>query len=604
MSERSGPDEGEQHRLLGVLTALAEQETARLHTGTVPWTWWLERAARYGRYGFCNTLLIAAQYRFASDVRSYDQWRAQGRQVRGGERAIRVTSRTGRSRPVFDLAQTDGPPLPARRAATPAEAWSALHRVAVARTFAVERTGNRPAAVTPPGRIPVDAALTDDGAARVLAHQLAHVLLHAARIDRPDGPGCRGVERVEADSVAYLVLAHLGLDRSGLTFPPTTGWAGDDPYDLAAVGGRVLTAAARIRAQLDSAGPRTRPVPAPEPHAGRPAEPEGPSRGELVAMHVAAHRFFLSRLAGGWAPAYLTGRGLDPAVQHDWEVGYAPRGWRMLTDHLRALGHTGDAIVASGLGRRGRGGWLFDTFHDRVVLPLRDRDGAIVGFVGRRPDGASGPVYLNSPQSPIFRKRELLFGLYETGDRLARGARPVITEGPFDAIAVNTADPDHAAVASCGTTITAEQVRALGRAADLATTGLLLALDGDRAGRDAAVRAWDLLARVPGRVGVVLLGEGRDPAGVLSERGPEGVREVLGAEIPLADVVVDAAVERHAGSLQFAEGRLAAARAAAAVIADVPTGQVARHVARVAVRLGMDPAIVTDALVSVVSPGP
>jgi DNA primase len=322
-------------------------------------------------------------------------------------------------------------------------------------------------------------------------------------------------------------------------------------------------------------------------------------------MQAVAHRFFLSQLPGGWVPGYLGERGFDPAVQRRWEVGYAPKAWRALTDRLRALGYTGDAIVASGLGRRGPGGSLFDTFHDRVMLPLRDGDGTIRGFIGRRPDGADGPKYLNSPQTQIFRKRELLFGLYETRDRLARGARPVITEGPFDAIAVHTAGPHLAAVSPCGTTITTEQLNALGRHTALASAGILLALDGDRTGHHAAVRAWDVLTQVPGpvgAVGAVLFGDGQDPAEVLRDGGCAILCEALQSEIPLADVAVDAAIERHGGSLEFAEGRLAAARAAASAIARVPPAQVARQVARVAARLRIDPAIVTEALVSAVSP--
>src|SRR5262245_48682396 len=100
-----------ERRLPSVLRGIADAETARLRDGTLPWTWWLERAVRHGRYGFVNTLLIAAQWRAADDVRSYDEWRAVGRQVRKGETGIRIVSADGRVRAVFDIAQTGGLPL-------------------------------------------------------------------------------------------------------------------------------------------------------------------------------------------------------------------------------------------------------------------------------------------------------------------------------------------------------------------------------------------------------------------------------------------------------------------------------------------------------------
>src|ERR1700730_440502 len=105
-AEAVGPDEQEQRRQAAVLSLIAEQETGRLQDGTFPWSWWLERAARYGRFGFANTLLISAQSRFATDVRSYEAWKAEGRHVVKGERGIRVLSRRDTPWSGFDIAQT------------------------------------------------------------------------------------------------------------------------------------------------------------------------------------------------------------------------------------------------------------------------------------------------------------------------------------------------------------------------------------------------------------------------------------------------------------------------------------------------------------------
>jgi DNA primase catalytic core len=339
-------------------------------------------------------------------------------------------------------------------------------------------------------------------------------------------------------------------------------------------------------------------------HAKHPRlRPGGPPRADLIAMHAAAHRLFLTQLPGSWAPAYLTGRGFDHTVQQHWQIGYAPPAWRVLTGHLHALGYTNDAILASGLGRRGPSGKPYDTFRDRIMLAIRDRNGTIAGFIGRRADGAVGPKYLNSPHTPIFHKSDLLFGLAETRHALATGARPVIVEGPLDAIAITTASPrHHAALAPCGTTLTTAHLQAIGQVADLTTTGVLLALDGDTAGRGAAVRDWDILAQVTGPLGAILLPENLDPADLMGCQGPTAVREALQTEVPLADLVIDTRMQRCGGSLEFTEQRWAALQAAATIIATLPPQQISRQVIRVATALDLEPRLVTNAVTSAISP--
>ncbi|MBO2447054.1 toprim domain-containing protein [Actinomadura barringtoniae] len=533
---------------------LAERETARLRDGTLPWTWWLERAARHGRYGFTNTLLIAAQWRAASDVRSYEAWRSAGRQVRKGETGIRILAPGGGLRSVFDVAQTDGLPLLPEPAAGSSEVWWRLSALATRLRLA-------PSLVRPRSERPDPAAL---------AHQLAHVL---RRGDRPHDPAepCSGMRRVEADSVAYLVLARLGLDPPpGLNFPSPATWAG------AGVGDRILRLARRLTAR---------------------------ALEQSTDLMTAAHRFFRAHLDEAWVPGYLAGRGFGPAVQRHWQVGYAPDERHALVERLRALGHPDEEIVASGLARRGRrSGRPYDTFRDRAMFAIRSGDGAIAGFIGRLPDGAGGPKYLNGPDTDLFHKGDLLFGLYETRDRLARGARPVIVEGPLDAIAINLAAPaTHAAVATCGVSLTSAQLDALGQVADLSTTGVLLALDDDAAGRAGMERAWQTLASVEGRVGAASF-SGSDPAGVLHDHGRAAVGAALHAEEALADVVVDAAIERSGGALGTPEERLAALRAAVRVLALGRTADPARQVARIAARTAVPPAAVTDALVEQISP--
>ncbi|MBA9007278.1 toprim domain-containing protein [Thermomonospora cellulosilytica] len=620
----------ERERLLTVLRGIAEQETKRLHAGRSSWAWWLDLASRHGRYGFANTLLINAQMPTATDVRSYRDWQAQGRQVRKGATGIRIISLRGNPRPMFDISQTDGPPVDTPQAPTPAEAWERLRRLAADRGLQIDRGGGW-AYTGPPGRlISIAPELGERDAPIALAHQLGHIQLHGGPVDQAgEGRcGCHGAQRVEADSITHLLLAHLGLQPEGLTFPAVARWAGTDPRANPAaairnLADRVLRASGRLTRRLSALPPPNiqhdrhgRHPGAPPPTTSPRLSATDPERHkdderpdlqvgveELAELQRAAHDYFTARRAHSWVPAYLRERGFDDETQIQWGVGHAPKAWRGLTDHLRGLGHSDEAILASGLARRARNGRLYDTFRDRVMVPLRRPDGIIAGFIGRRPDGADGPKYLNSPDSPLFHKGELLFGLHETRGYLAAGARPVIVEGPFDAMAINTAAPQqYAAVAPSGTALTTAQIRALGHTANLHKTGLIIALDGDAAGQAATERAWKTLAHLHGPVEAVILPEGRDPADILRDQGPDALREALQQTTPLADLVIDAAITRAGRSLHSPEDRLAAARAAAAVIAHLPPAQVPHQVARVAELVRTDPATITQAVVEAIAP--
>ena len=169
-------------------------------------------------------------------------------------------------------------------------------------------------------------------------------------------------------------------------------------------------------------------------------------------------------------PAYLQKRGITAAAMGQWHIGYAPGGWTALTSYLRGRGHHDDTIQAAGLARISSRGTLIDHFRDRVMLPVHDEHGNLAGFIGRARPGARPaiPKYLNGPATSTYQKGDLLFGLHHAQAHLARGATPVIVEGPFDAIAVTLADPDHyAGLAPCGTALTSRQAAALSRAADL-----------------------------------------------------------------------------------------------------------------------------------------
>ena len=383
---------------------------------------------------------------------------------------------------VWDVSQTSGKPLPEQpkprllSGQAPAGLWDHLVTLLGQAGYQLERgdCGQANGITSPKARVVrIRDELDDAQAVKTLAHELGHVRLHCGDPAAVDVP-CRGLREVEAESVAYLVTASHGLDSGSYTFPYVTAWAGhiagvSAEEAVRQTGQRVLGAArwvldatqardddahaaeaARLADRVDAGTLTTSAlrgraeavrVRADGTRPGRPVqvEPRDVSRAELVQLHREATTFFQARVSGSWVPEYLSGRGLDVALGEPWCAGWAPSGWTTLGEHLRAAGADDAALLASGLASPARTGSLIDRFRDRLMIPLRDATGDVVGFIGRsHPDAdpARVPKYLNSPQTPVYAKGELLFGLPETRLRLSRGVQPVLVEGPLDAIAV------------------------------------------------------------------------------------------------------------------------------------------------------------------------
>jgi DNA primase len=353
--------------------------------------------------------------------------------------------------------------------------------------------------------------------------------------------------------------------------------------------------------------------------------------GRLAAVVEAAAQFFRAQAGGSWVPGYLAGRGFTADTQARWGVGFAPDAWTALTGHLRRQGFGDGELELAGVSKRSARGTLIDTFRDRAMLPVRLADGTVAGFTGRaRPGtGRRAPPYLNGPNTPLYRKGEVLFGLHEARTAFASGACPVIAEGPLDAIAVSASGAGrYAGVAPCGTALTAAQVRLLAQtpgalaagalaAGALAAgahthtagtlahpAGVIVAFDGDAPGRRAAVRAFGLLRDSDSdgaqQARWVPFTVGDDPAGVLEQRGPGALNDLLTGAVPLADLVIDERVARFERWLEFPDGTFGALRDVAPVIASLPADQVARQVGRVASRLGLAHSEVTRAVIDAV----
>lgn len=600
------------------LLEVAAQEASLLRSGQ-DWARFLDLAAKHRGYGFTALLLIRVSRPDATMLADYDSWLRLGRQVVKGERGIRIVqSNDTRPSTVFDIGQTTGIPSAGGQAVgaaplEPGEALAALSDFAGRLGFPVVRSPYDGVAVTvlsnEHGRrfIRVADHLDDKAAVAAVAHELAHVLLrHRAEAPAVTSPACRGIAKLQADSVAYLVLRRLGMEARAIGFPSVSSWAGADPRaprfgTMLAVGDRILLTASLVTTHLDSASrtptpavqqSRTKGVGRAEPDTAQ--APEATSSAARVReVHRQAEQFFAAQLKGGWALPYLGKRGIDAQTARAWRIGYAPSGRKGLVAYLRRRGYEDAALEASGLARR-RGGRLVDALQERIVLTLRTPKGGIAGFIGRHSPRGHGPKYLVSRGSA---KGRVLYGLAENRQALAAGARPVIVEGPFDAIAVTLAGRGrYVGVATCGTALTPAQVDALGQVCDLVVTRAVVTFDGDSAGMRGAVKAFELLrgaeaVRLPG---------GRDPSGILAQDGPAALHRLLDlSRVPLADIVVDAELARFP-RLQFAEDRMRALQGVAPIIAGLPSGQVARQVVRTATRLGLEATTVNEVVVNAV----
>ena len=248
--------------------------------------------------------------------------------------------------------------------------------------------------------------------------------------------------------------------------------------------------------------------------------PRDDRREKLLEALAAAHRFYSEQLArpgdGNKAAAYLKGRGVSPDFARRLGLGYAPDAWDSLSRALIPAFSEGLLVEAGLLQPRQEGKGSYDRFRDRLLFPVRDDRGRPVGFGGRTLSREGEPKYLNSPESPVFLKKRLLYGLSDARDAIRRQERVVLVEGYFDHLALVSAGVEET-VASMGTALTPEQAAKLRR---LAPT-VIVCYDGDPAGRTATRGALAHLLAQGIAARVVRMPAGRDPHDVLTEEGPE-----------------------------------------------------------------------------------
>ncbi len=266
------------------------------------------------------------------------------------------------------------------------------------------------------------------------------------------------------------------------------------------------------------------------------------------------------------AVAYLKGRGLSGEIAAEYGVGYAPPGWDGLTGSLGGTGAPLERLRTSGMLIDGERGTPYDRFRDRIMFPIRDRRGRIIGF-GGRVLGDAKPKYLNSPETPLFHKGRELYGLYEARSALREIPRLLVVEGYMDVLALAQYGIRYA-VATLGTATTAEHLDRLFRT----TAQVVFCFDGDRAGRDAAWKALDtaLVQLREGReLRFLFLPEGEDPDTLVRQEGREAFEERVRGALPLSRLLFDALREK--ADIASPDGRARFVEAASALISRVPS---------------------------------
>ena len=275
---------------------------------------------------------------------------------------------------------------------------------------------------------------------------------------------------------------------------------------------------------------------------------------------------------------YLLQRGIEAkALAEDWPLGYAPPGWTRLTDALRGAGFDDQVIQDAGLATRSSRGTLIDVFRDRVIFPIHDANSQVVGFSGRDLSGAPGaPKYLNTKRTAIFDKSAALYGLHALKHKHEQPVRPVVVEGPLDALAIaaRTAQVGFrslAPLASCGTAFTSRQAEMVTRIARANDSRVVVAMDGDWAGRTAALAAGRTIRRVGTDVRLAILPNGTDPASYLANPLSDLGALTHERALPLLTAEVQHAIAVQGDRMQWVEGRLGAVKEIASHLAEYPT---------------------------------
>jgi len=302
------------------------------------------------------------------------------------------------------------------------------------------------------------------------------------------------------------------------------------------------------------------------------ADPAYGQRARIFEANSAAAAYFESQLALDGAATgrnFLTGRGFDQSAAKLFGIGYAPQGWRNLSDHLLGLGFTSEELVTAGLASLGDKG-VYDKFRGRLMWPIRDTTAQVIGFGARKLyEEDTGPKYLNTSDTAVYHKSQVLYGIDLAKRDIAKTQKVVVVEGYTDVMACHLAGIT-TAVATCGTAFGDDHIRILNRLLSSQSdvpAEVIFTFDPDAAGQKAAMRAFSDSHKFGAATFVAVGPDGLDPCDLRSQRGDEAVVSMIAARRPLFEFAIKQKLANF--DLDALEGRVSAARAAAAIVAGI-----------------------------------
>lgn len=300
--------------------------------------------------------------------------------------------------------------------------------------------------------------------------------------------------------------------------------------------------------------------------------PDQGQKARIYEANLAASKYFSEQLGTDAATVgrdFLKSRGFDKSAAETFGVGFAPKGWNNIVDHLKSLGFTEDELVLASLASRGERG-LYDKFRGRLIWPIRDTSNQVIGFGARKLfDDDQGPKYLNTSETPVYHKSSVLYGIDLAKKEISKSQKVVVVEGYTDVMACHLAGVT-TAVATCGTAFGDEHIRILNRmlAANVDNPAeVIFTFDPDEAGQKAAMRAFADADKFHANSFIAVGPDGLDPSDLRVQKGDEAVRLMIETKKPIYEFAIKQKLKNF--DLSSVEGRVGAARAAAAVIATI-----------------------------------